>query len=545
MFKKVLASFAVCLLLGCPMTLVGCKKDKNNNQNSNPPSTTPGDTTPAPAPTPSNPVVTIAIDGNLKDDFYKGESLNIEGINVFLTYQDATTETIVLSNNMISGFDTSTTGEKTLTITYEGKTFTHDYSVHEVRATNIEIETPFKTNYYTGSVLDITGGKVNATYENGTTETIDVTADMISNFDTSEAGEFALTLTHAEYSIVIDYTVSDAQLTTISIKTQFKTEYFEGEDLDITGGTLTATYEDGNSETIAITLDMIGETFSSETAGSKIMTITYKGKSTEVPYKINAIDIVAISVASTLDKTEYFEGEDLDITGGTIRLIYNNGDTEIIPITNAMVSGFNKQYTGENEKTLSITYWGFTTSLKYKTLKISVTSLTLTNTFKTEYFVDDYIDVTGGKLTATYNNGAIKTDIALTTDMISNFDTTEAGSFEMTIEYDDFQITQAYTVEGIELESIELTSAPTKTTYYVGDSSFNIDWTGAKITLYYSNGTTEVIKPNKIATNFLISNFSTTEVGENKVMTLTYTKNTSFTITCTYSVVEAPAQPTA
>ena len=543
MFKKVLASFFVCLLLVCPMTLVGCKKG-NNNQNSNPPSTTPG-TTPEETPAPSNPVVSIAIDGTIKNEFYKGELLNINGVNVIVTYQDSTTKTVVLSDGMISGFDTTTLGEKSLTVSYEGKTYSHAYSVRELRATNIEIETPFNTNYYTGSQLNISNGEILVTYENGKTEILAVTAEMISDFDTSEAGEFELTLTHAEYSIVIDYTVSDAEVTTITVKSQFKTTYFVGDNLNISGGEITVNYEDGKSETVTITAEMIGETFNSETAGSKIMTITYKESTVEVPYRINAIELTSISLESTLDKVEYYEGDDLDVTGGTIRLHYNNGSSEVIPITLEMTSGFSKNYVSDEEKTLTITYNTRTTSLKYKTLKVAVTSLTLTQGFKTTYFEGDNIDLTGGRLTATYNNGVVQTNIVITDSMIANFDTSEAGSFKMTIKYDNISIEYDYTVVGVELVSIELTTAPTKTTYYVGDSSFNIDWTGAKITLHYSNGTTEVIKPNKIATNFSITNFSTTEVGENKVMTLTYTKNKSFTITCTYSVVEAPAQPTA
>ena len=543
MFKKVLASFFVCLLLVCPMTLVGCKKG-NNNQNSNPPSTTPG-TTPEETPAPSNPVVSIAIDGTIKNEFYKGELLNINGVNVIVTYQDSTTKTVVLSDGMISGFDTTTLGEKSLTVSYEGKTYSHAYSVRELRATNIEIETPFNTNYYTGSQLNISNGEILVTYENGKTEILAVTAEMISDFDTSEAGEFELTLTHAEYSIVIDYTVSDAEVTTITVKSQFKTTYFVGDNLNISGGEITVNYEDGKSETVTITAEMIGETFNSETAGSKIMTITYKESTVEVPYRINAIELTSISLESTLDKVEYYEGDDLDVTGGTIRLHYNNGSSEVIPITLEMTSGFSKNYVSDEEKTLTITYNTRTTSLKYKTLKVAVTSLTLTQGFKTTYFEGDNIDLTGGRLTATYNNGVVQTNIVITDSMIANFDTSEAGSFKMTIKYDNISIEYDYTVVGVELVSIELTTAPTKTTYYVGDSSFNIDWTGAKITLYYNNGTTEVIKPNKIATNFSITNFSTTEVGENKVMTLTYTKNKSFTITCTYSVVEAPAQPTA
>ena len=534
MFKKVLASFLICLSMLCPLTLSACKK-KNNNSD---PGTPPGTTTPVPGvPTEpaANPLVSISIDGELKDEFYKGEQLNIEGISITLTYQDTTTSTIVLSNDMVSGFDSSTVGEHTLTITYDGKTTTHPYTVREVQATNIEIETPFKTNYYTGSALNVENGEIKVTYEDGTNETLVVSADMISDFDSSTAGEYKMTLTYAGYSVEIDYIVSDAQITSVSINTQFKTTYFAGDSLNLNGGSIVARYEDGNSEILPITSAMVGETFNSTTAGSKIMTITYKGKSVEVPYKINAVEATGISLESTLDKVEYLEGETLDVTGGKIKVSYNNGTTQIVDITAAMTSGFNSTYVNSNQKTLIITYLGFTTSLKYSVVQVVVTSLTLTHTFKTTYFKYEPINVAGGLLTATYSNGTTEENIVLTTDMISEFYADTVGTATMYITYKTFSIECEYTILAVELESIAVKTNPTKTTYYVGDSLQSLDLTGCVITLYYNNGTTETI----LATDGKVTptGFYTYKTGD-RVITLTYK---GFTTTVAYSVIEKPA----
>ena len=217
-------------------------------------------------------------------------------------------------------------------------------------------------------------------------------------------------------------------------------------------------------------------------------------------------------------------------------LYYNNNTTELIDITASMVTGFDNTYVSESSKVLTITYNHFTTTLSYTIAEVKVVELTLTQNFKNEYYVGESIVLTGGLLTATYNNDTVEENIVVTAQMISNFDTNSAGEKTMTITYKTFSITYDYTVIPIELESIELTTLPTKTVYTYS-SNETLDLTGAVITFYYSDGTTETRNP---ATNdFRVSGFSTAFTGEYTItIKLRYT---DFQVTFTYTVVEAPA----
>ena len=281
MFKKIISSILLCFLLVCPVALTACKNKGN----------------------PDNPITAIAIDGTIKTEFYLGEKLNIEGLKLTVTFKDTSTTTVTLTNDMVKDFDTTTLGSKTFSVTYGGKTITHNYTVRDLRATSLELTAPFKTTYYTGSVLNVDGGQFVATFENGTSETVTVTSDMITGFDTETAGEKTMTITYRELTIDVDYTVVDAALSSLALSASFKTEYFVGEDLIVEGGTLTATYEDSNSESITITPDMITN-FDSTTAGSRMLTITYKSKTVEVPYLIKAITLSAIELHTPF-KTSY------------------------------------------------------------------------------------------------------------------------------------------------------------------------------------------------------------------------------------------------
>lgn len=70
----------------------------------------------------------------------------------------------------------------------------------------------------------------------------------------------------------------------ISINTSFKTEYYMGEKLDLTGGTLNYT-KDGNTKQVNITSDMVNG-FTSVSSGTRTLVISYQGFTCTVPYTI-------------------------------------------------------------------------------------------------------------------------------------------------------------------------------------------------------------------------------------------------------------------
>jgi hypothetical protein len=75
------------------------------------------------------------------------------------------------------------------------------------------------------------------------------------------------------------------QVTSISVKTKPANTYLTGGTLDVTNGTLTVTYEDNTTSTIALTADMVSG-FDTATAGEKTLTVTYKGKTATMPYLV-------------------------------------------------------------------------------------------------------------------------------------------------------------------------------------------------------------------------------------------------------------------
>lgn len=75
-------------------------------------------------------------------------------------------------------------------------------------------------------------------------------------------------------------------LDSISIEGPTKTEYEIGEELDLSGLKVTAHYSDGSSEEIAVEECEISG-FDSETAGEKVVTVSYSGKTAEFTVVVN------------------------------------------------------------------------------------------------------------------------------------------------------------------------------------------------------------------------------------------------------------------
>ncbi len=160
-----------------------------------------------------------------------------------------------------------------------------------------------------------------------------------------------------------------AESPTLEVSNNFKTIYYIGETLDISNGTLKYT-KDGKENFIDIEESMITG-FSSETTGTREMTISYEGLTVKVTYTINNY-ISEISLESSF-KTDYYKNDELDVSGGKIKLKKKDLQDNIISensieITTSMVSNFSTAEIANNKK-MTISYNGLTLQIDY-TVKV-------------------------------------------------------------------------------------------------------------------------------------------------------------------------------
>ena len=156
-----------------------------------------------------------------------------------------------------------------------------------------------------------------------------------------------------------------AEKPTLEISTSFKTTYYIGESLDVSNGVLKYT-KDGKENFVDVEENMITG-FSSETAGTRELTITYEDLTIQLSYTINDY-ISEISLESSF-KTDYYKNDELDVSGGKIKLKKKDLQDNIISensieITTSMVSNFSTAEIANNKK-MTISYNGLTLQIDY------------------------------------------------------------------------------------------------------------------------------------------------------------------------------------
>jgi hypothetical protein len=113
-----------------------------------------------------------------------------------------------------------------------------------------------------------------------------------------------------------------------------KTEYSEGEQLDLTGLSIGMTYENGQTETSTD----YSYTGYSTTPGVKIIVISCAGAKIAFTVTVYPADITSIEITKLPAKLTYIVGQSLDLTGLTVTAVTSAGNR--ITVTDYVVGGF-------------------------------------------------------------------------------------------------------------------------------------------------------------------------------------------------------------
>ena len=152
-------------------------------------------------------------------DYTVGEEF--AGGTLLVIYADGSTKEVGLTADMLEGFDTSSVGEKQVTITYAGKTAQIAVTVEaapqpepvpeptpEPVTVSAVAVTGFDLDYTVGDAF--AGGTLLVIYSDGSTKEVALTADMLEGFDTSSIGEKQVTVTYEGKTAQIAVTVEAA-----------------------------------------------------------------------------------------------------------------------------------------------------------------------------------------------------------------------------------------------------------------------------------------------------------------------------------------------
>lgn len=145
-----------------------------------------------------NPEITpisLTLGADWKNVYAVGEAF--APCQMTVTYSDGSTQTVDVTADMLTGFDTSSAGAKQITVNYSGLTATVGISVvAPVAAEKLSLDS-WKALYFVGDEINLS----NAALVIGGSDKAAVTADMVSGFDTSSAGLKTVRITY-NYSYI-------------------------------------------------------------------------------------------------------------------------------------------------------------------------------------------------------------------------------------------------------------------------------------------------------------------------------------------------------
>ena len=230
----------------------------------------------------------------------------------------------------------------------------------EARLTGIEVaEGPDKDVYYIGEDFTADGLKINAVFNDGSKQELAQDAYALSGFDSETEGGKTVTVSYRGFTD--DFTVQVQKkpvITEIKITQQpYKTVYDLGEELDVTGLTVKAVYDNDTEETVSLS-DCTVTGFDSETEGVKTVTVSYQGKTAQFTVEVKAQEIpektlTGIRIDQKPTKTEYEVGEELDLSGLVVTGIYDDQSEAVLPEGAYSVAGFDSETEGVKTVTVS------------------------------------------------------------------------------------------------------------------------------------------------------------------------------------------------
>ena len=329
--------------------------------------------------------------------------------------------------------------------------------------------------------------------------------------------------------------IVDKRLDRIELTTNpTKTKYIKGENFDPTGMVITAYYTDGTHQTVT-NYELIDNV--NLQTDQNVVRLSYTEdlitRTIAIPIRVTN-DLIQLEIITPPTKTTYVAGEDFDASNMVVQATFEDGS--LMEVNNYTLDNNYNLVKGQTYVTVLYTHDGITKSVQQTitvTNKVTGIMVSVPPT-KTMYVPGQTFDSTGMVVSAIYENGASQ---AITGYTITN-GTIAEGQSNVTISYKDPETNKVFTTTqkikiGSGIESLEITTPPTKTIYAVGSA---FEPAGMVVKVHYSNGTSKVI------TNYTIVNGSSLTADQTSV-TISYTE-LGETVTTTQAITVDTTGPT-
>ena len=286
----------------------------------------------------------------------------------FSDSKDSNNETIKGNMYNSNGF----TNEEWNKIDYEFPVFvlTAKKDIPNVSVTKL----PNKTAFNKGEKLDLTGGTIKVKYGNDPETSVSMASNLVRviGYNQTKAGNQSITITYD--GAVANFNVYINDISSIEVdKLPNRVVYSSGDAVDLTGGQIKVIFEGGGTKIVPMTsVDVNIVSIAQVNNNTQKITISYDGKTTS--FNVSVKQVASWQKVVFPTKKEYKQGETLDLTGGVITVLYNDGTTQNIPMTSSdvKVTGYNPNKLGTQTITVSYGVKSATYTVTVKELKFVV-----------------------------------------------------------------------------------------------------------------------------------------------------------------------------
>lgn len=465
-----------------------------------------------------------------KTDYIIGDRLDMTGAIITVFMENGTDVDIVVDNSIVTGSSArldvnkefTNTGERLeLNIGYGSKTIPFYVNVAAATLTAVEIaEWPTKTSYYLGeTTFDPTGLKLNYTYNNGKTETVNAESQSnlryVYDFSVSN-NQSPVKVQYVEEDKVLfeaGFTVIVNNKRYVSLRVTQRPNgsdtLIEGfSEIDLSTGTAEVTFDDNSTLQLPMDDEMITiSKYDNTLIGTQTISVYYMNNvnncgTFSVITNAKSAESVALSGVDEMKQVEYFEAQAAKISLArlyyTVR--YNNGTTgDRLPVSESMLAeGCNLDCVSDNgshgTKTLRFLIEDISVEFQINIIPKAVAKVEI-ETLPTNIYIaaNGQPNPSGGVVRATYNNGTNE-KIDMTDERVQlQFKTNAVAGENIVVKVYVDEISGAapfdeYSVWVIEKEaaSVTLVSAPSKVTAYkYGDA---IDFSGLILRVLFRDG---------------------------------------------------------
>jgi hypothetical protein len=308
-----------------------------------------------------------------------------------------------------------------------------------------------------GQDLDTTGMTITANYKKNSETITDTRYLQITGYDKNRPGEQTIIVTMNAKSGFVSSQASDTfKITVVPVESisvsqlPDTTSFKQGDDSNWNGLSIGVKFENDAVPGVTVAPGMnplMISGYEKDKAGTQTMTVDYYGKQTSFDVKVIGLD--AIVVASPPMKTEYYTGEEIDLTGLVVRGTWSDGSSAQVNITNNDISGYDITRGGDQKVTVS--YSGKTTIFPVTYIAFDALSVDRPPT-KTKYELGEALDTEGIRILGTWpghsmsivNNSRLK---------ITGYDPLRAGDQRITVtvagQSDTFTVTVINPFEGV------------------------------------------------------------------------------------------------